>query len=193
MGRDTFRPWEFSRQSDPYGQQPWSTLHGTHVDDSIRLVAKRLRDVLREARTPVEEAAPRVGMSVSSLRRKLHGERHITFTELVNIAVLTGRHPSSSCGISMSAPDGIESIIRRIMREEIDRAAAVSQSGPAVDERKLLYSVADVAAVTGLFTQYIRNDIRSGQLADTQPSGSKYLIGREAASRYALWLQAGRP
>ncbi|UXZ57140.1 hypothetical protein [Curtobacterium sp. Arg-1] len=54
------------------------------IDDSTRLVAKRLRAALREA-----------GMSVPSLYRKLRGERHITFTELVHIAVLTERHPSS--------------------------------------------------------------------------------------------------
>ncbi|MCS5513159.1 helix-turn-helix domain-containing protein [Curtobacterium flaccumfaciens pv. betae] len=93
----------------------------------------------------------------------------------------------------MSAPDGIESIIRQIVREEIDRAADGHQSVPAADERKLLYSVADVAAVTGMSAQYVRNDIRSGRLVATQPSGSKYLIAREAASRYAIWLQAGRP
>ncbi|OII37099.1 hypothetical protein BIU98_16735 [Curtobacterium sp. MMLR14_010] len=93
----------------------------------------------------------------------------------------------------MSAPDdGIESIIRRIVREEIDRAAAATLHGPAVDDRKLLYSVADVAAVTGMSAQYVRNDIRSGRLAAAQPSGSKYLIDRETASRYAIWLQAGR-
>nr|WP_258378192.1 hypothetical protein [Curtobacterium sp. MCPF17_047] len=34
-------------------------------------------------------------MSVSSLYRKLRGERHITFTEIVYIALLTGRDPSS--------------------------------------------------------------------------------------------------
>lgn len=65
------------------------------VDDSTRLVAKRLRAALREAGMSVEEAAPRAGMSVPSLYRKLRGERHITFTELVHVAVLTGRHPSS--------------------------------------------------------------------------------------------------
>ncbi|MCS5513158.1 helix-turn-helix domain-containing protein [Curtobacterium flaccumfaciens pv. betae] len=65
------------------------------VDDSTRLVAKRLRAALREAGMSVEEAAPRAGMSVPSLYRKLRGERHITFTELVHIAALTGRHPSS--------------------------------------------------------------------------------------------------
>jgi len=43
----------------------------------------------------VEKAAPRVHMSVSSLHRKLRGERHITFTEIVYIAVLTGRDPTS--------------------------------------------------------------------------------------------------
>ncbi len=65
------------------------------IDDTNRLVAKRMRAALREAGMTVEEAAPRAGMSASSLYRKLRGERHITFTELVHIAVLTGRHPSS--------------------------------------------------------------------------------------------------
>ena len=65
------------------------------IDDTNRLVAKRMRAALREAGTTVEEAAPRAGMSALSLYRKLRGERHITFTELVHIAVLTGRHPSS--------------------------------------------------------------------------------------------------
>ncbi|WIB16659.1 helix-turn-helix transcriptional regulator [Curtobacterium sp. MCPF17_050] len=65
------------------------------VDDSTRLLAKRMRAALREAGMTVEEAAPRAHMSVSSLYRKLRGERHITFTELTYIAVLTGRHPSS--------------------------------------------------------------------------------------------------
>lgn len=93
----------------------------------------------------------------------------------------------------MSAPDGsIESIIRRIVREEIDRASAAPPSGPAVDERKLLYSVADVAAVTGMSAQYVRNDIRSGLLTASQPRGSKYLIDREIALAYAAWLRAGR-
>lgn len=95
MGRGTFRPWEFSRQSDPYGQQPWSTLHGMDIDDSTRLVAKSLRPALREAGISVEKAGSRTGMSVPSLYRKLRGGRHITFTELVHIAVLTARHPSS--------------------------------------------------------------------------------------------------
>ncbi|MCS5493130.1 helix-turn-helix domain-containing protein [Curtobacterium flaccumfaciens] len=89
--------------------------------------------------------------------------------------------------------DGIESIIRRIVREEIDRAAATTLHGSVVDDPKLLCSVAEVAAVTGMSAQYIRNDIRSGRLAATQPSGSKYLIDREAASRHAIRLQAGRP
>ncbi|MFZ6990430.1 hypothetical protein ACO0E1_00940 [Curtobacterium sp. RRHDQ66] len=93
----------------------------------------------------------------------------------------------------MSAPDGIERSIWRIVREEIDRAAAESPSGPRVDDRRLLYSVADVAAVTGMSTQYVRNDIRSGELAASQPSGTKYLVGREIAVRYAAWLRAGRP
>ncbi|WP_412148732.1 hypothetical protein [Curtobacterium flaccumfaciens] len=94
----------------------------------------------------------------------------------------------------MSGPeDGIESIIRRIVREEIERAAAASPSGPAVDERKLLYSVADVAAVTGMSAQYVRNDIRSGQLTASQPSGTKYLVDRKIAAKYAAWLRAGRP
>lgn len=65
------------------------------IDDSSRLLAKRMRAALREAGMTVEETAPRAGMSVSSLYRKLRGERHITFTELVYIAVLTGRDPSS--------------------------------------------------------------------------------------------------
>ena len=65
------------------------------IDDSTRLVAKRLRAALREAGMSVEEAAPRAGMSVPSFYRKLRVERHSTFTELVHIAVLTGRHPSS--------------------------------------------------------------------------------------------------
>lgn len=65
------------------------------LDDTTRLVAKRLRAALHEAGMTVEEAAPRAGMSVSSLYRKLRGERHITFTELARVAALTGRHPSS--------------------------------------------------------------------------------------------------
>lgn len=93
----------------------------------------------------------------------------------------------------MSAPDDIESVIRRIVRDEIDRAAAASPSGPPVDDRRLLYSVADVAAVTGMSAQYVRNDIRSGHLTASQPSGTKYLVGREIAARYAAWLRAGRP
>lgn len=93
----------------------------------------------------------------------------------------------------MSAPDGIESIIRRIVGEEIDRAAAAPPSGPPVDYRKLLYSVTDVAAITGMSAQYVRNDIRSGQLRAAQPSGTKYLVDREIAARYAAWLAAGRP
>lgn len=93
----------------------------------------------------------------------------------------------------MSAPDGIESIIRRIVREEVERAAEAAPTRPAVDDRKLLYSVTDVAAVTGMSAQYVRNDIRSGQLAASQPSGSKYLVDREIAVRYAAWLRAGRP
>lgn len=93
----------------------------------------------------------------------------------------------------MSAPDGIESIIRQIVREEIDRAAAAQPPRPAVDDRKLLYSVADVAALTGMSAQYVRNDIRSGQLRASQPSGTKYLVDREVAVRYAAWLRAGRP
>lgn len=93
----------------------------------------------------------------------------------------------------MNAPDGIESIIRRIVREEIDRAAAATLHGTPVDDRKLLYSVADVAAVTGMSAQYVRNDIRSGRLTASQPSGTKYVVGRETAIRYAAWLRAGRP
>jgi len=94
----------------------------------------------------------------------------------------------------MSGPeDGIEAIIRRIVREEIERASASRSSRDEPDDRKLLYSVTDVAAVTGMSAQYVRNDIRSGQLAATQPSGSKYLIDRETASRYASWLRSGRP
>lgn len=92
----------------------------------------------------------------------------------------------------MSAPDGIESIIRRIVREEIDRAAAASPSGSPVDDRKLLYSVINVAANTGMSAQYVRNDIRSGQLTASQPSGTKYLVDREIAVRYAAWLRSGR-
>ncbi|WP_375342156.1 helix-turn-helix domain-containing protein [Curtobacterium sp. MCPF17_047] len=65
------------------------------IDESNRLVAKRMRAALREAGMTVEEAAPRAHMSVSSLYRKLRGERHITFTEIVYIALLTGRDPSS--------------------------------------------------------------------------------------------------
>ncbi|PZF61896.1 hypothetical protein DEJ33_15800 [Curtobacterium sp. MCPF17_047] len=94
----------------------------------------------------------------------------------------------------MSVPEGgIESIIRRIVREEVERVAAASRSGPEADERKLLYSVADVAAVTGMSAQYVRNDIRSGDLSATQPNGTKWIVDREAASRYAAWLRAGRP
>ncbi|PYY38836.1 excisionase family DNA-binding protein [Curtobacterium sp. MCPF17_046] len=94
----------------------------------------------------------------------------------------------------MSVPDGgIEGIVRRIVREEVERVYAASLARPAVEERKLLYSVTDIAAVTGMSAQYVRNDIRNGHLAATQPSGSKYLIDREAASQYASWLRAGRP
>jgi excisionase family DNA binding protein len=64
---------------------------------------------------------------------------------------------------------------------------------PAADDRKLLYSVADVAAATGMSAQYVRNDIRSGQLKASQPSGTKYLVDREIAVRYAAWLRSGRP
>lgn len=93
----------------------------------------------------------------------------------------------------MSAPDGIESIIRRIVREEIDRAAAATLHGPVVDDRKLLYRIADVAALTGMSAQYVRNDIRGGRLTAAQPSESKYLVDRGIAARYAAWLAAGRP
>lgn len=94
----------------------------------------------------------------------------------------------------MSGPeDGIESIIRRIVREEIKRASTATPTDPQVDDRMLLYSVADVAAVTGMSAQYVRNDIRSGQLTASQPSGTKYLIDRDIASHYAAWLRAGRP
>jgi len=93
----------------------------------------------------------------------------------------------------MPNPDGdIESIIRRIIREEIESAGAASQSEPVGIKRKLLYSVADVAALTGMSTQYVRNDIRSGHLAAAQPSGSKYLIEQENAAGYASWLATGR-
>jgi excisionase family DNA binding protein len=90
---------------------------------------------------------------------------------------------------------GIESIIRRIVREEFERSAAASPSPsvPAADDRKLLYSVADVAAATGMSAQYVRNVIRSGQLKASQPSGTKYLLDREIAVRYAAWLRSGRP
>lgn len=94
----------------------------------------------------------------------------------------------------MNVPeDSIESIIRRIVREEIDRAAAAMLHLPVVDDRKLLYSVADVAAMTGMSTQYVRNDIRSGLLRAAQPRGTKYLVDRELAVGYVAWLLAGRP
>lgn len=94
----------------------------------------------------------------------------------------------------MSGPeDGIEAIIRRIVREEIERASASRSSRDEPDDRKLLYSVTDVAAITGMSAQYARNDIRSGQLAASQPNGTKWIIDRDEATRYASWLRAGRP
>lgn len=65
------------------------------VDDTTRLIAKRLRAALQDANIPVEEAAQRAGMSASSLYRKLRGERHITLTELCYLSVVAGRDPVS--------------------------------------------------------------------------------------------------
>ncbi|PZE26237.1 helix-turn-helix domain-containing protein [Curtobacterium sp. MCLR17_042] len=94
----------------------------------------------------------------------------------------------------MSVLDGdLEHIIRRIVREEVERVATAPPSRPAVDDRKLLYSVADLAAATGMSAQYVRNDIRSGRLGASQPRGSKYLIDKEDAIGYAAWLRSGRP
>lgn len=90
----------------------------------------------------------------------------------------------------MSGPeDGIESVIRRIVREEVERAAAASPSRPAADERKLLYSVVDVAAVTGMSAQYVRNDIRAGALTASRLGKTKYVIDRDEVLRYAAWLR----
>ena len=94
----------------------------------------------------------------------------------------------------MSGPeDSFEGIVRRIVREALERAATGRATSADVDDRKLLYSVADVAAVTGMSAQYVRNDIRAGHVAAQQPSGTKWLVDRQETTRYAAWLRAGRP
>ena len=65
------------------------------VDDTTRLLAKRLRAALHDAGLTVEEMAPRARMGKSSLYRKLRGERHITFTEICMLSAVLVRHPSS--------------------------------------------------------------------------------------------------
>lgn len=93
----------------------------------------------------------------------------------------------------LGSEGGIEGVVRRDIREELERAATANATSVDVDDRKLPYSVADVAAVTGMSAQYVRNDIRAGQVAAQQPSGTKWLVDREETTRYAAWLRAGRP
>lgn len=76
----------------------------------------------------------------------------------------------------MSAPDGVESIIRRIAREEIERAAAASPSGSAVGERQLLSSVVDVAAASPAI---VVANILGGQARDDPQASARDYISRQ--------------
>jgi hypothetical protein len=67
------------------------------------------------------------------------------------------------------------------------------QETPQIDDTRLLYDVAALAAATGMSKQYTRNDIRDKHLAAGDLGGRKYLIEISEAQRYARWLASGRP
>jgi excisionase family DNA binding protein len=83
----------------------------------------------------------------------------------------------------------IEAIIRRIVREEIERGLAGSELHPFANNSKRLFSVLEVAQVVGASAQYIRNDIRSGQLTASRLGKTKYVVDRDEVERYARRLQ----
>lgn len=94
-----------------------------------------------------------------------------------------------------TADNDIESIIRRIVREELQRVLrsdATRSSHTAVDER-MLFDVAGLAEAVGMSRQYVRNDIAAGRLVATKSGRSKFVIDNQEARRYANWLSAGRP
>ncbi|WP_097180710.1 hypothetical protein [Curtobacterium sp. 314Chir4.1] len=98
--------------------------------------------------------------------------------------------------------DDIETIIRRIVREELGRFfdrhpdGAETESAPepaSGDTARMLWDVAGVAELTGLSRQYIRNDIRDEKLDAGRLHGKKFVIDSREALRYAEWLAADRP
>ncbi|MFJ4220637.1 hypothetical protein [Curtobacterium luteum] len=92
-----------------------------------------------------------------------------------------------------AADDGLEGVVRRIVREELERAFRSPAATRTLDDGRMLYDVAGLAEAVGMSRQYIRNDIASGRLTATKSGRSKFVIDRSEAIRYAAWLASGRP
>lgn len=86
--------------------------------------------------------------------------------------------------------DDIESIIRRVVREELERARGVSTSEGA--EGKQAYTVQSMSEAYEVSVSYIRNDIATGRLRPHY-LGRKPLIGIAEAERWFAALPVERP
>jgi transcriptional regulator with XRE-family HTH domain len=64
-----------------------------NAKDANTLVSMRLRATLDELGMTIRDAARQAGMSTATLYPKLRGERNVTWTELVSLSIVIGRHP----------------------------------------------------------------------------------------------------
>ncbi|TDW50451.1 hypothetical protein EDF52_10312 [Curtobacterium sp. PhB42] len=85
--------------------------------------------------------------------------------------------------------DDIESIIRRVVREELERSR-----GDAAEQAtsKRAYTVQSMSEAYEVSVSYIRNDIATGRLRP-QYLGRKPLIGIDEAQRWFAALPPERP
>lgn len=85
----------------------------------------------------------------------------------------------------------IESIIRRIIREEVARAKP--GAGPELDlDGKRAYSVQSMSEAYEVSVSYLRNDIATGKLRPRY-LGRKPLISATEADRWFMGLADERP
>lgn len=85
--------------------------------------------------------------------------------------------------------EDIESIMRRIIREELARAKPDAE--PELDGKQA-YTVKSMSDAYEVSVSYIRNDIANGQLRP-QYLGRKPLVGVEEARRWFAALPSERP